>query len=370
MVSPLSEVRTPRYCIHPYFGFVCTPNSVLDFSETISASLDHPAIAHIDAWGFRNRDLPVQKPEGETWIGVFGGSVAFSVASSSNETTIAGYLEVELNARAAQGRRIRVLNLALPAGQQPQSLLIFAMKVGLLDGAVIFDGVNEAIIPAYYNRSAMPVSFPYRPFYETLFARSLTEEQRAIQWNIEDEERAMANSRSSLWSAWQASRRRRHIEGLRNRLKGISPSSAVLESIFPRVEGGIDEHIDAGIDNWRDCTRTMHALARATKTEIVSILQPMPEREKPLTERERRHIEAYPDVLAIRARGYTRLSAHTAELAAEGVMCLDFAGVFANRSEDMYVDIGHFNDRACQIVAQRIAADAVGSWACVSGPRE
>lgn len=370
MSSPLSEVHTPRYCIHPYFGFVCTPHSVQDFSETIFPPLDHPAIAHIDAWGFRNRDLPAQKPEGETWIGVFGGSVAFSAASSSNETTIAGYLEVELNMRAPQGRRIRVLNLALPAGQQPQSLLIFAMKLGLLDGAVTFDGVNEAIIPAYYNRGAMPVSFPYRPFYETLFARSLTEEQRAIQWNIEEEERAAANSRFSLWSAWQASRRRRRIEGLRNRLKALSPASVALESIFPRAEGGIEQHVAAGMDNWRDCTRTMHAMARATRTEIVSILQPIPEREKPLTERERCHIEAQPGVLAIRALGYAQLCARRAELAAEGVMCLDFAGVFADQSEDMYVDIGHLNNRACQIVAQRIAADAVGAWACISGPRE
>lgn len=369
MVNPLSEIRTPRYCIHPYFGFVCTPNSVLDFSEKNAASHDRPAIAHIDAWGFRNRDLPAQKPEDETWIGIFGGSVAFSVASSSNETTISGYLEAELNSRSAEGRRIRVLNFALAAGQQPQSLLIFAMKVGQLDGAVIFDGVNEAVIPAYYNGSAIPVSFPYRPFYEVLFARSLTDEQRAIQWNIEDEERAMVKGRFSLWSAWETSRRRRRIELLKNRLKEMTPSTSPLESIYPCVEGGINEHVDSGIDNWHDCTRTMHALARATKTEIVSILQPVPERQKPLTERERRHIEAQPDVLAIRERGYARLTAHAADLDKEGVVCLDFADVFADRFEDMYADIGHFNDQGCQVVAQRIA-DAVGAWACVRGLQE
>ncbi len=370
MVNPLSEIRTPRYCIHPYFGFVCTPNSVLDFSESIAAPLARPAIAQIDAWGFRNCNLPAQKPEGETWIGIFGGSVAFSVASSSNETTIAGYLEAELNSRSPGGRRIRVLNLALPAGQQPQSLLIFAMKVGMLDGAVIFDGVNEAVIPAYYNGSAIPVSFPYRPFYETLFTRSLTDEQRAIQWNIEDEERGIAKGKFSLWFAWETSRRRRRIEWLKNRLKEMTPSNSPLESIFPRVEGDIDKRIEAGINNWRDCTRTMHALARATKTEIVSILQPMPERQKPLTEREQRHIEAHPDILAVRSRGYVNLTAHAAELAKEDVVCLDFADVFADRFEDMYVDIGHFNDRGCQVVAQRIAADAVGAWACVRRSRQ
>ncbi len=363
----LSEIRTPRYCIHPYFGFVCTPNTVLDFSETISAPLDHPAIAHIDAWGFRNRDLPAQKPAGEIWIGLFGGSVAFSVASSSNETTLAGCLESELNARSGHGRRIRVLNLALPAGQQPQSLLIFAMRVGQLDGAVVFDGINEAIIPAYYNRAAVPVNFPYRPFYETLFTRSLTEEQRAIQWNLEEAERELAALAPSWWSRREAARRRRHIEALRDRLKSLSPSTAVLESIFPRVEGGVDEHVEAGIDNWRDCTRTMHAIARSRQTDIVSILQPMPEREKPLTERERHCIEAQPDVLVIRAKGYARLCARAAELANEGIPSLDFADVFAGRTEDMYADIGHFTDLGCRVVAQRIAADAVGAWRCVSG---
>lgn len=367
MASPLSEIRTTRYCIHPYFGFVCTPNSALDFAETISTPLDHPAVAHIDAWGFRNRDLPAAKPSHETWIGLFGGSAAFSVASSCNETTIAGYLEATLNATATGGRRFRVLNFALPAGQQPQPLLIFALKAGLLDGAVTFDGVNEAVIPAYYNGSAIPVHYPYRPFYETLFARSFTDEQRALQWNIEDEERILAATPDSIWSRWESARRRARIARLNTELQAMTPAAASLQSIFPRLEGDASAHIEAGIDNWRDCTRTMHDLARGRGVDIVSILQPVPERQKPLTRRERGFLELYPQILDIRARGYARLTAHAALLAADGLACVDFADVFADRPDDVYVDLIHFNDRGCEIVAERIAAHARLAWACVAG---
>lgn len=367
MANAVSEIRTTRYCIHPYFGFVCTPNAVLDFAETISTPLDHPAVAHIDAWGFRNRDLPAVKPPHETWIGLFGGSVAFSVASSCNETTIAGYLEATLNATATNGRRFRVLNFALPAGQQPQPLLILALKADLLDGAVTFDGVNEAVIPAYYNGSSIPVHYPFRPFYETLFARSFTDEQRAIQWNIEDEERRLAAMPDSIWSRWGAARRRARIARLTAELQAMTPADAALQSIFPRLEGGSGAHIDAGIDNWRDCTRSMHALARGRGIEIVSILQPVPERQKPLTKREQGFLQPHPQVVDIRARAYGRLSAHAAALASEGLACLDFSDVFADRTDDVYVDLIHFNDRGCEIVAARMAAQLRGTWTCVAG---
>src|SRR5215475_6701286 len=160
-----SEIRTTTYCVHPYFGFVCRPNSRIDFSEVMSVKLNRPAIAHIDAWGFRNQNVPVQKPENEIWIGLFGGSVAFSVASSSDETTIAKYLEVALTARAQVRKKIRVLNFALPGGQQPQQFVIYSMKTAILDGVITFDGINEVVVPAHYNRNAIPPDFPYRPFY-------------------------------------------------------------------------------------------------------------------------------------------------------------------------------------------------------------
>lgn len=369
MVSTLSEYRTARYCIHPYFGFVCNPNSVIDFAEGISPPLGRSAIAHIDRWGFRNRDLPDRKPDDETWIGLFGGSVAFSVASSSNETTIAGHLETILNGATGGRRRIRVINLALAAGQQPQSLLIFATRAAELDGAIVFDGVNEALVPAYYNRGAIPPSFPYRPIYDALFARAITDEQAAIQWWIQREEAALAASGGALSSFWESRGRRRRIADLRGRLRAAAPSEFSVESVYPRLQGGMEQFVDEGIDNWRDCTRTMHALARATETEIVSILQPMPERGKPLTERERRNVEAQPEVVAIRRRAHERLSRHAAELVSEGVACIDFADVFSGRAEELYADIGHFNDEACRIVAERMAAAAVGGWDCVKGIR-
>lgn len=351
MPDPISEIRTTRYCIHPYFGFVCVPNAVLDYSDLIPTPLGHAAIAEIDEWGFRNRNRPAAKPPGETWIGIFGGSVAFGVASSSNDTTIAGYLEDALNRRALDGRRVRVLNFAMPAGQQPQALMIFAQHAALLDGVITFDGVNEAVIPAYYNRDALPVHFPYRPFYEALFARSLTDEQRLLQRAIEEEQRRESRG----WFGRGAAKKKRRIEELTDQLNTLTPTLSALQSTYPTLSADAATLIRAGLDNWRECTRTMRAIAKSKAIELMAVLQPVPERRKSLTELEQRHLADYPDVIEIRSTGYEILSDYVQKLAAEGITCIDFADVFADCPEQIYVDLIHFNDRGCEIVAQRMA---------------
>ena len=92
--EPRREVHTPVCCLHPYIGFVNTPNAVIDFSDRVPAEFGHGAIATIDRDGFRNEPLPEAKPADEYWLAILGGSVAFGVSSTSNATTIAGYLSV------------------------------------------------------------------------------------------------------------------------------------------------------------------------------------------------------------------------------------------------------------------------------------
>ena len=45
----------------------------------------------------------------------------------------------------------------------------------------------------------------------------------------------------------------------------------------------------------------------------------------------------------------------------------DMLVISADRPDDVYVDLIHFNDRGCEIVAERIAAHARLAWACVAG---
>lgn len=332
----------------------------------MSVALNRPAVAHIDPWGFRNRDVPVQKPENEIWIGLFGGSVAFSVASTSDETTIAKYLEASLAARAPVRKRIRVLNFALPAGQQPQQFVIYSMKAAMLNGVITFDGINEVVVPAYYNRNAIPPDFPYRPLYEAFFARGITDEQRALQWLVEEEERQLEEASGLRRFVTKANRQRR-IANLNARLRATAlPAEGEMRSIFPTpATADRKALIDAGADNWGRCSRAMYSLAKAAGADMLSILQPVPERHKRLTPSERRQLEQQPDVVEIRSLGYEALCRRREALVHDGVTCVDFANVFVDHDEELYVDLIHFNDEGCRVVAEKIADHVVASWNCV-----
>jgi len=332
----------------------------------MSVKLNRPAIAHIDAWGFRNRNVPVQKPENEIWIGLFGGSVAFSVASSSDETTIAKYLEVALTARAQVRKKIRVLNFALPGGQQPQQFVIYSMKTAILDGVITFDGINEVVVPAHYNRNAIPPDFPYRPFYEAFFAHGITDEQRALQWLVENEERQLEET-SGLRRLITKRNRLRRIADLNARLRATaSPAEVEMRSVFPTMatadRGAL---VHAGADNWCHCLRAMHSLAKTAGADALYILQPVPERGKRLTLSESCHLEEQPDVIEIRALGYDALCRRREVVMRDGLRCVDFANVFAEHDEELYVDLIHFNDEGCRLVAERMAGEIIASWNCV-----
>jgi lysophospholipase L1-like esterase len=76
------------------------------------------ANAHINTLQFRNaRELVMPKPEGVVRVFLTGGSTAYGSGASSDERTVAGYLERELNDRLAQPTHstFEVFTVANPA---------------------------------------------------------------------------------------------------------------------------------------------------------------------------------------------------------------------------------------------------------------
>ena len=92
----VQERHTEKICIHPFYGFISKPNSRIDYSEFVDPSFGHGSIAETNRHGFRFLELPEQKPNNEFWIGLFGGSVAFSLGSSEEQFTISHLLEKKL----------------------------------------------------------------------------------------------------------------------------------------------------------------------------------------------------------------------------------------------------------------------------------
>jgi hypothetical protein len=358
-----TEWHTPFFCAHPYFGYVCRPNAVLDLSDTLPEWIGHGAQATIDWEGFRNLNRPTCKPSDEIWIGLFGGSVAFSFPSTDNSTTIAAYLERELNKPHA-GRKRRVLNFALPAGQQPQQANILLAHAAELDGLITFDGVNEAIIGPYYQKGAIPDEFPFRTTYEALYARTLTEEQAGLSWALEDAEHELERRSRLNWVASLFERRR--IQRLRGRLRATHTNTPRLRSQFfaPAVDPAMQ--VAAGVRRWRDMIRSMNALALAWNISRLFVLQPVPEQFKTLTHEEHDGLNQYPDMVAVRARGYPQLESSLAALQREGVPCASFKNIFERCSGPIYTDHIHFEDRGCELVAARLAEIVHGHWPCLT----
>jgi hypothetical protein len=355
-----TETHTDAYCLHPYFGFVCTPGARIDFSESVPAHFGHGAVALIDRQGFRNRHVPDDKPDNEFWIGLFGGSVAFSSAASDEAATIAGQLETRLEDPPFGGKRVRVLNLALPAGQQPQQLLICALHLERLDGVITFDGVNEVVIPGSYNAGTMPLEFPYRPIYQALYGGGINDEQVALSWR-----RRIARERFEkqpwLLRAVTGPSYRAETERLTKQLRDTTPVHG-FRSLFPSPVSQPADAVARGAETWRRCVERMHALCQASGVRTLFTVQPIPDRQKPMTANEQAALDRYRDVVTLRRSGYELVLEKAAVLRQQGLPVELMTDVFEDHQEEIYTDLIHFEDRGCAQVAERLAKLVRGAW--------
>jgi hypothetical protein len=358
------EPRTTVCCAHPYFGFVCPPNAIIDFSDRVPDEFGHGAMAIIDRNGFRNVGVPHVKPDDEFWIGMFGGSVAFGVPATNDAATVAGCLERRLNTGTRpRGRRVRVINFAILGGQQPQQMFVLLLNRHLLDAVITFDGVNEVQVPSCYNKDHIPPHFPYRPYYELLYGQAISDDQICESVLVERETAAF-RQRPPWQQHFFAPFYQRGVARHRERLAAMSAAPGEFRSVFgdahevPATEVAVD-----GARNWAECVATMHTVCRAQTIEALFVVQPIPERGKPLADTERAYLQQQSEIVAIRDAGYERVLAHAAELRAAGLSIVSFEEVFAACTEPIYTDVSHFEDRGSMIVADRLA-DVIGrTWA-------
>jgi hypothetical protein len=355
-----TETHTDAYCLHPYFGFVCTPNARIDFSESVPAHFGHGAVALIDRHGFRNRHVPDDKPKDEFWIGLFGGSVAFCSAASDERATIAGQLQAHLERQRVAGKTVRVLNLALPAGQQPQQLLICALHLDRLDGVITFDGVNEVVIPGSYNVGTMPLGFPYRPIYQALYGGGISDEQVALSWRRRIA-RERFESRPWLLRALTGRSFRAEVARLTKQLRDASPVRD-FRSLFPSTAAQPADAAAQGAEAWGRYVERMHALCQASSVRTLFTVQPIPDRQKPMTANEVAALDRYREVVALRHAGYDLILEKAATLRQQGLPVEPMTDVFAEHHEEIYTDLIHFEDRGCSLVADRLAQLVHDTW--------
>lgn len=362
-----TEIHTNFVAIHPYFGYVCRPNSVIDFGVKVPKIYAHETLIETDQCGFRNDFIPKCKPTNEYWIGLFGGSSAFSIAASDNQHTIAAFLESKLRA-LFPSKNIRVFSFALPAGKQPQQLNIFMHFHSRLDGIVCFDGANEVLLPTYFQ-GKIPGHFPFFQFYPTLFGRPSENKQFAFAW-MRNYLRELYENRSKLVQFLVKGIFKRCDDGLTKSLNMAAlQAKGRFESLYDDGETlkTSEQLAHDSAKLWSEHILIMRDIAQPRNIETLFILQPTADIGKNLTETERKVVNdgfrpANNEVLFC----FGRLQEQQKSLSENGVNCLDFTNIFEGNSEDIYTDYIHFEDRGCQIVAARIAEEISSSWKSVS----
>jgi len=126
-----------------------------------------------------------------------------------------------------------------------------------------------------------------------------------------------------------------------------------------RVEGGEQAAVEASVEDWMECSRTMSDICRARGILYLHCLQPTlhdkgsktptkTEIEKGgLLDTWRRGVEI----------GYPLMRKRGAELAKLGVNFIDLSRIFADRTDDIYFDACHFAGEGNRIMAEHIAKE-------------
>lgn len=138
----LRQEREFNYESSPFFGPVNNINSSYYSKNT---NLFHRR--NINNYGFSEyQNFPYLKRSDEFVIGIFGGSVAESLANQMSGSTKLKSLDAHF------GKKIVILNMALSAGKQPQQYFISSYFSNTIDLAINLDGLNEITSTNYPQR--------------------------------------------------------------------------------------------------------------------------------------------------------------------------------------------------------------------------
>lgn len=356
---PPDDITTTRFVGHPYYGYVYLPNSTLDFSDN---QPNVKCVAQIDKRGFRNSNPPDKKTGGEYWIGLYGGSVALSLGSSTNDTAITALMERKLNELLktrpnCKVKRVRVFNFGLGGGNQPIQLRVFMGTCRDLDGIVTFDGHNEIGIPLN-NRFRIPMDFPNISFHRVLRTRGMTEAQIALAWIL----RSGGKWVDSLPPLVKPVARR-VFTMIRKRLSArlnMGEKNLEIVSVFGETRDTsnetITDFIRACADQWEWSMRLMWIACKGLGKDSLFILQPIMDKGKPLSSAEEAlQANVPPERSKMFLLGHDIFAEELDKLANDGANCANFKDIFEGVTETVYWDSVHFGDLGCQIVGEKMA---------------
>lgn len=358
-----SDMRAGQV-LHPYLGFVADP---ADASTTAGPAFNPRSTD----FGFpRNRaDLLADPADNEVTVAVFGGSVAYILATH-NQDLFADRLG---RSWRFKDKRLRVLNFAVPGYKQPQQLmaLAYALSLGVeIDIVINIDGFNEVALP--YEENFKDGVFPFYPRSwryrvsqldpDVLSARGLivyVEKKRA--------ERAAFFSRlpwrysftsAALWKLLDVPLARQLVSA--RTATSVAPDALdSYQTRGPTVTYSSEAAMYESFARlWQRSSETMHAMCSRLGIEYHHFLQPNQYVDGSKTLSEEELATAWREDHRYRkgvVQGYPLLIEYGAELREKKISFNDLTGIFVDVEETLYIDdCCHFNIKGNAIMARAI----------------
>jgi len=322
-------------------------------------------------------DYPFVKDDNDIVVAIFGGSVAagFSLALQKHPE----WAQLLSKNPAWNGKRIRILNFAMPGFKQPQQFITLSYWLSLgqqFDLILNIDGFNE-VVTSYKNwESGVEPSFPADTLWGSwgrqldrsafkdeshsakfyLAAWHRTEEK---EWKLRSENCLMASCFwfSQLISNYSSFRAKRLEIDIQATQQKISLFPTEINSKFSK-NFNIHEHTT---HYWRSSSKAMSALARDNGSIYLHVLQPNQWWKNSGSYTPLVHDHQYKWVIPLVNDGYPKLVESLSWLNNKNVNTLDATTIFREKSSrDVYIDdCCHFTDNGNEILASKIAEKLV-----------
>ncbi|GAB4344425.1 MAG: hypothetical protein Kow0099_23790 [Candidatus Abyssubacteria bacterium] len=338
--------------LHPYFGYTS-----------------------VAGWGNRNnsgfitldgRDYPYAADSDEFVVGIFGGSVARQIyLMTDNPEIFQASLMPVLKEKGYN--RVTLLNFAVSAYHEPQSLFVLLYYLRTVDMAIFIEGYNEVVFTP--DREDYPVSFPWILVWGPLVGKGLSSSTMETVGRL-----TLINEKEEKWTRlfvtpvmrqsmfchllWKA--RINHLSKVKNGLR-IELKDGLMDDLsYARLVPPGFEHrdrIEMYIEDYISYLRTAHYASLAADVPSFFVLQPNQylEGSKTLSKKEINEYVTAAETKETVNLYYPQLRKVYTQLAAEGLNTIDLTQVFANEKGTTYSDsCCHVNSKGRTIIREAI----------------
>lgn len=280
---------------------------------TIVSPNQHKDTLNINSHGFRGPDISKEKPDDTYRIFTIGGSTMYGYGSTSDKTTIAGYLEQEFE-NMNLGMNVEVINAGIPAADSySESIYIKNRLIEFEpDLFIVYDGWNDLDHDIMeISESTLEISdeenselkFKNFPFYRTPF----------VIWKI-------LYSSSSHWDNY------------------------IID------ESKTDKKIDLWIERWDNICN----LGKIKNFDTIVTIQPMLGTGNKILSPDETSLAPYMNEHFSIIRGLEKMESQVNELDKNCVKTASLKNIFDGIDEPVFYDIGHTNDFGNKIIAKKL----------------